>query len=192
MAQERGDPILIRMIPFDEKYDELMGRYLFGQDQLTLAWQEEEQHEVPQTLIDGIVTAMQDRKVGKLKHEDKTAVEKEVEGHFQEKTVEPTLPPASPSSPAPVASSVLAAPAASPAASLPVNAQSKLHVWLETIRLSHCASELMDLGIDKNDLSDLRYLQDDDLRKLTSLKKVIHFRRFMKEREKLLKSLQIP
>ena len=97
MAQERGDPILIRMIPFDEKYDELMGRYLFGLNQLTLAWQEEEQHEVPQTLIDGIVTAMQDRKVGKLKHEDKTAVEKEVEGHFQEKTVEPTLPPASPS-----------------------------------------------------------------------------------------------
>ena len=166
MAQERGDPILIRMIPFDEKYDELMGRYLFGQNQLTLAWQEEEQHEVPQTLIDGIVTAMQDR--------------------------EPALPTASPSSPAPVASSVLAAPAASPAASLPVNAQSKLHVWLETIRLSHCASELMDLGIDKNDLSDLIDLEDDDLRKLTSLKKVIHFRRFMKEREKLLKSLQIP
>ena len=181
MAQERGDPILIRMIPFDEKYDELMGRYLFGLNQLTLAWQEEEQHEVPQTLIDGIVTAMQARR--------QTA---EVEGHFQEKTVEPTLPPASPSSPAPVASSVLAAPAASPAASLPVNAQSKLHVWLETIRLSHCASELMDLGIDENDLSDLIYLEDDDLRKLTSLKKVIHFRRFMKEREKLLKSLQIP
>ena len=65
-----------------------------------------------------------------------------------------------------------------------------LDQWLSSINLSQCADELRELGIG-DDLEDLQYLEEEDLRKLTSLKAVAHFRKFVRKRKEKLASLGV-
>ena len=58
-AQTNGKRIvLIRMIPFEEKFEHLQARQLFGVNKLSLVWIEGEP--MPDTLVGDIVKAIED------------------------------------------------------------------------------------------------------------------------------------